>query len=65
MPALASGMFAKAEIVPSQKVTAWSIPYDALLDGDAGMGDVFITNDGKTAKKYRCQSEQYKKIMCR
>lgn len=51
MPALASGMFAKAEIVPSQKVTAWSIPYDALLDGDAGKGYVFITNDGKTAKK--------------
>ena len=47
----AAGLFGKATITPSQKVTAWNIPYDALLDGDAGQGYVFVTNDYKTAVK--------------
>ncbi|WPV64921.1 efflux RND transporter periplasmic adaptor subunit [Chitinophaga sp. LS1] len=29
----------------------WSIPYDALMEGDGSTGYVFITNDNKTAKK--------------
>jgi len=49
---LASGMFGKAEIHSSRtSVNSWIIPYDALLDGDAGKGYVFITNDRKTARK--------------
>lgn len=51
LPALATGMFAKATITPGREINGWSIPYDALLDGDAGKGFVFVTDDGKTAKK--------------
>jgi RND family efflux transporter MFP subunit len=52
---VASGLFAKAIITPSQTVKAWAIPYDALLDGDANSGYVFITNDNATAKKVKVQ----------
>lgn len=48
---LASGAFARAIIYPSNKTTGWEIPYDALLDGNANQGFVFVTNDQKTAKK--------------
>ncbi|RXF67151.1 efflux RND transporter periplasmic adaptor subunit [Arcticibacter tournemirensis] len=49
---LASGLFGKADIRPSVKiVNTWAIPYDALLDGDAGKGYVFTTDDRKTAKR--------------
>ena len=51
-PGLASGLFARAEIYSSQKTANfWSIPYDALLEGDAGKGYVFVTNDRKTVRK--------------
>ena len=52
---IASGLFGKATINPGQSTKAWSIPYDALLDGDAGSGYVFITNDNSTAQKVRVQ----------
>ena len=29
----------------------WSVPYEALLDGDGSSGYVFVTNDNKTAEK--------------
>jgi RND family efflux transporter MFP subunit len=48
---IASGMFGKAIITPSHSSQAWSIPYDALLDGDSQTGYVFITNDLKTARQ--------------
>jgi RND family efflux transporter MFP subunit len=47
----ATGMFGKATITPSQSVSSWVIPYDALLDGDGDAGYVFITNDLKSAQK--------------
>lgn len=50
---LASGLFGKAVIKPAQKQVAWSLPYDALLDGDADSGFVFITNDNKTVRKVK------------
>lgn len=53
--AIASGMFGKAVITPATSTPAgadvWTIPYDALLDGDGSTGYVFITNDNKTAEK--------------
>lgn len=49
--AIASGMFGKAEIIPSKQSSHWTIPYDALLDADAGSGYVFVTDDLKTARK--------------
>lgn len=49
--ALASGLFGKASIQASHVQTVWSIPYDALLDGNAQSGYVFTTNDSKTALK--------------
>lgn len=55
LPALASGMFGKAEIRLSSKQGAWFIPYEALLDGDAGTGYVFVTDDGKTARRVQVQ----------
>lgn len=54
--AIAYGMFGKATIQPFVHKTAdangpWSIPYDALMEGDGSTGYVFVTNDNKTAKK--------------
>lgn len=49
--AIASGMFGKASIAVAASVNVWTIPYEALLDGDAKNGYVFVTNDGKTAIK--------------
>ncbi|MCX6251646.1 MAG: efflux RND transporter periplasmic adaptor subunit [Bacteroidetes bacterium] len=48
---IASGMFGKAEIRLSQKNLVWQIPYDALLDGNADQGFVFVTNDHINALK--------------
>lgn len=53
--AIASGLFARATIQTSVKGNGWLIPADALLDGDAGKGYVFITSDGKTARKKEVQ----------
>ncbi|TCK84760.1 efflux RND transporter periplasmic adaptor subunit [Albibacterium bauzanense] len=50
---LASGAFARAIIYPSNKTTGWKIPYNALLDGNANQGFVFVTDDKKTAKKVK------------
>ena len=35
----------------SQKKLVWQIPYDALLDGNADNGFVFVTNDNINALK--------------
>ncbi|HQQ96684.1 MAG TPA: efflux RND transporter periplasmic adaptor subunit [Cyclobacteriaceae bacterium] len=51
--ALAAGMFGRAQLRPSNMVLAWRIPYDALLDGDATHGYVFVTNDNQTAHKVK------------
>lgn len=48
---IASGMFGKAIIYPKTNNLAWKIPYEALLDGNANEGYVFVTNDLRTAKK--------------
>lgn len=50
---IAAGLFGKAIIIPSQTITSWSVPFDAVLDGDEGEGYVFITNDNKKAEKYK------------
>jgi RND family efflux transporter MFP subunit len=54
---IAFGMFGKAVIRTAieSKNTAgsWSVPYDAVLDGDGNSGYVFVTNDGKTARKVK------------
>jgi RND family efflux transporter MFP subunit len=50
---IAAGLFGKAEITPSQSIHAWSIPIEALLDGDKSEGYVFITNDRKRAEKIK------------
>lgn len=49
----ASGMFGKATIFPSSKISAWLIPFDALLDADGNNGYVFVTNDNSTANKIK------------
>jgi RND family efflux transporter MFP subunit len=50
---VASGMFGKATISPTKSKTGWTIPYDALLDGDAKNAYVFITNDNKVSQKVK------------
>lgn len=48
---IASGLFANAVIYPQSTSRSWSVPFDALMDGDGGKAFVFITQDGKTAHK--------------
>jgi len=48
---LASGMFGKASIQPTTTVQGWEIPFESLLDAEGDSGYVFVTEDGKTAKK--------------
>jgi len=48
---LASGLFGNAVIRTKQNQTSWQIPYEALLDGNANSGYVFITDDQKNATK--------------
>ncbi|WP_341904710.1 efflux RND transporter periplasmic adaptor subunit [Fluviicola taffensis] len=48
---LASGVFGKATISLSETSENWKIPYEALLDGNANDGFVFVSNDRKTVKK--------------
>lgn len=54
---IAFGMFGKAVIRTSiqskSESGTWSVPYDAVLDGDGNSGYVFITNDNKTARKVK------------
>lgn len=50
---IASGLFGKALIRPAKQQLAWSIPYDALLDGSSDSGYVFATNDNKTVQKVK------------
>ena len=50
---LATGMFGKASITPSQTVAGWQIPFEALLDAQGSTGYVFVALDGKTAKKVK------------
>ncbi|WP_316831256.1 efflux RND transporter periplasmic adaptor subunit [Pedobacter aquatilis] len=52
---LAAGLFGKATIIPTKSTSSYTIPYDALLDGDENVGYVFITNDNKTAQKVKVQ----------
>ena len=47
----AAGMFGTASIVPSKQVTAYSIPYEALLEANGKKGFVFVTDDRQTVKK--------------
>ena len=62
---IAAGMFGKAIITPAKSTSVagnvWSIPYDALLDGDGSAGYVFITNDGKTATKIKVTVDKIEK----
>ncbi|HVI48394.1 MAG TPA: efflux RND transporter periplasmic adaptor subunit [Chitinophaga sp.] len=51
--AIATGMFGRCRITSGNTSGngAWSIPYEALLDGNGSTGYVFITNDNKTAQR--------------
>lgn len=48
---LAVGIIAKATIIPKKQIKSWVIPYDALLDGNANEGYIFIISPTSTAKK--------------
>ena len=50
---IASGAFGKAKIIPSASTKAWLVPYDAILDGNAGEGYVFIAREDNTAEKIK------------
>lgn len=51
LPSLATGLFGTAIITPSHKTFLWPIPYEALLEGNYNEAFVFLTQDGKYAKK--------------
>jgi len=48
---IGTGVFGKATIVPAKSMQVWAIPYDAVLDGDANEGYVFVTNNNQVAIK--------------
>lgn len=50
---LASGLFGRAVITPTQRVSSWVIPYEAILDGERNSAFVFVTDDFKTAQKVK------------
>ncbi|MEK0441169.1 MAG: hypothetical protein RL403_147 [Bacteroidota bacterium] len=51
---LASGMFGKARIQPSQTVQGWEVPFESVLDANGDSGYVFV-DDGQKAKKIKVQ----------
>ena len=51
---LASGMFGKASIQPSQTVQGWEVPFESILDANGNSGFVFVV-DGQKAKKVKVQ----------
>lgn len=50
---LAAGAFGKAKIIPSANIKAWILPFDAILDGNAGEGYVFTVSEDMRAKKIK------------
>jgi multidrug efflux pump subunit AcrA (membrane-fusion protein) len=57
---IATGMFGNGIITTGNirsagtiQTDTWSVPYEALLDGDGSSGYVFITNDNKTATRVK------------
>ena len=50
---LASSMFGQASIQPTTTVQGWEIPFESLLDAQGDSGYVFVTADGKIAKKIK------------
>lgn len=53
---LAAGMFARARVYGrGGGQSTWNIPYEALLDGNGKEGYVYVTPDGKTAKRVKVQ----------
>jgi RND family efflux transporter MFP subunit len=50
-----SGVISAGEHRAPEKSAAetWSVPYEALLDGDGNSGFVFVTDDNKTARKVK------------
>ncbi|RZF62717.1 efflux RND transporter periplasmic adaptor subunit [Sphingobacterium corticibacterium] len=53
---LAAGMFGKAYMqLRSAQHSAWTIPYESLLEGNGKEGYVFVTDDRKTARKVKVQ----------
>ena len=57
---IATGMFGNASITTGLSKNqgknlsdTWSVPYEALLDGDGSTGYVFVTNDNKTANRVK------------
>ena len=51
---LATGMFGKASIQPSQTVQGWEVPFESVLDANGDSGFVFVV-DGQKAKKVKVQ----------
>jgi multidrug efflux system membrane fusion protein len=49
---LASGLFAKVQIIPAEKAKLWIVPIEALVEGAGKQAYVFVANaDQKTVRK--------------
>ena len=46
----ATGMFGRADVIPSEVRQGYSIPYESLLEADGEKGHVFVTDDKKTVR---------------
>ena len=58
---LATGLFGKVTIFPSNESQMWELPYEAVLDGHAKEGFVFVTSDQKTAQRIKVEIADIRK----
>src|SRR5690606_29381516 len=59
--ALASGLFGRATINLALTSGVWLVPFDAIMDGDGRMAYVFVTTDGKTARRVEVEVSSLQK----
>lgn len=59
--ALASGLFGRATINLALTSGVWLVPFDALMDGDGRKAYVFVTTDGKTARRVEVEVSSLQK----
>jgi RND family efflux transporter MFP subunit len=50
---IASGLYGKAIITSQKKIPVWTVPYEAVLEGNERNGYAYITNDLKKAIKIK------------
>jgi RND family efflux transporter MFP subunit len=57
---IATGIFGIAEIQTQKQSNGWEVPFESIIDGDAGNGYLFVTNDMKKATKVKVKISEIK-----